>query len=128
MLCPDLHSLPVARGVAAFRTVELNTYPYGISTRLLLTFHHAVRQLEPSGRMGDVVEPLDQKLRVLLADGNTARYDAMCRSAAMINELQKEDDTSGDNRLYGTEDLLLRMANRTNGRFFASTPENVREI
>jgi Ca-activated chloride channel family protein len=123
------------------------------------------------GRAGDVVEDLTRTLNGVYADGNTPLYDAVCQAATQIGQLQAEDETSGEKRLYGIvllsdgqdtastrsenqmftclptgesvtgvkvftiaygedadADLMLRIANRTNGKTFTGDPESIETI
>jgi Ca-activated chloride channel homolog len=134
-------------------------------------FGDEVAKLEPSGRVGDVVESLSRVLGTLYTEGNTALYDAVCMAVDTINRMKAEDKTAGDDRLYGIvvlsdgkdtnskrtandmlaclptgedvegtkiytiaygddadKDLLLRIANRTNGKTFAANPSNIKQI
>jgi Ca-activated chloride channel family protein len=132
---------------------------------------NGVQLLEPGGRAGDVGESLTQTLNGLFADGNTPLFDAICDATTLVSNLQAEDQTNGDSRLYGIvllsdgedtssqrresqmfsclpsgesvtgvkiftiaygedadSDLLLRIANRTNGQFFAGDPGQIERI
>jgi Ca-activated chloride channel family protein len=134
-------------------------------------FNDNVTQLVPSGRVGDVVESLSQRLDMLFVEGNTALYDAVCTGTEAVAALRAEDEAAGEQRLYGIvllsdgqdtnsnhteaemleclpsgeaatgikvftiaygedadENLLLRIANRTNGRAYTGNPETLEEI
>lgn len=123
------------------------------------------------GRSGDVSENLAKVLNGLYAGGNTPLYDAVCKAVERVNQLQAEDATNNDRRLYGIvllsdgqdtasqltqnqmftclpsgesaggvkiftiaygedadTDLMLRIANRTNGKTFTGDPESIESI
>jgi Ca-activated chloride channel family protein len=67
----------------------------------LLTFSNGVATLSEPARVGDVVEGLTGRVSSLIADGNTALYDAVCQATAMAAELKVEDAAAGETRLYG---------------------------
>jgi Ca-activated chloride channel family protein len=52
-------------------------------------------------RSGDVAEGLNQRVSGLVANGNTAMYEAVCDAVKAITVLQDEDITNGASRLYG---------------------------
>ena len=123
------------------------------------------------GRAGDVGETLVSQLNGLFAQGNTPLYDAVCQAVQKADQLQAEDMSRNERRLYGivllsdgddtssvrTEnqmfsclpsgenvegvkvftiaygedantDLMLRIANRTNGKTFTGDPDSIEQI
>ena len=134
-------------------------------------FNHDLVELQPSGRVGEVVETLSGKLETLYAKGNTRLYDTVCQAVYTIQEARLADIAAGENRLYGVvvlsdgedtysdkteadmfnclpsgedvtgvkvftiaygedadEDLLLRIATRTNGKTYTGDPETIDQI
>jgi Ca-activated chloride channel family protein len=67
----------------------------------VLIFSDLVTKLGDASRVGDVVEGLSQRVEGLLADGNTALYEAVCDAAKAIERLRFEDTETGESRLYG---------------------------
>jgi Ca-activated chloride channel family protein len=67
----------------------------------LLTFSDGVSTLSSPARVGDVVEGLSGRVASLIADGNTALYDAVCQSTTMAAEMKADDEAAGESRLYG---------------------------
>jgi Ca-activated chloride channel family protein len=67
----------------------------------LLTFNDGVSTLSSPARVGDVVEGLSGRVASLIADGNTALYDAVCQSTTMAAEMKADDEAAGESRLYG---------------------------
>ncbi len=137
----------------------------------IYTFSDGVAELKPSGRVGDVVEPLSQTLSGLYSGGNTALYDSICQAVESMTKARETDTAAGDRRLYGVvvlsdgddtnssktesqmfgclpsgedvegikvftiaygdsanKDLLLRIANRTNGKTFAGDPATIAQV
>jgi Ca-activated chloride channel family protein len=123
------------------------------------------------GRAGDVGEALTSQLNGLFAEGNTPLYDAVCQTVDRITQLQAEDVSNAERRLYGivllsdgddtssvrtenqmfsclpsgenvegvkvftiaygedaNSDLMLRIANRTNGKTFTGDPDSIEQI
>jgi Ca-activated chloride channel family protein len=123
------------------------------------------------GLASEVSESLAGTLSGLYASGGTPLYDAICQAVEKANNLQKEDETSGEKRLYGivllsdgddtsstrsenqmfsclpsgesvsgvkiftiaygedaNVDLMLRIANRTNGKQFTGDPNSIENI
>lgn len=68
---------------------------------------------EPS-RVGDVAETLKPRISTLIADGNTALYNAVCEAKALVEDLQEQDIKNGESRLYGV--VLLSDGEDTVGR------------
>jgi Ca-activated chloride channel family protein len=138
---------------------------------IVYTFNDTVQEIQPSGRVGDVVESLTLTLDNLFAIGNTALFDSVCQAVDTINALRDDKEIAGEERLYGIvllsdgadtnsqitendmfnclpsgeavdsvkiftiaygddadEDLLLRVANRTNGKTFTGDPTNLDQI
>ena len=137
----------------------------------VLMFSDDVTTLQPLAPAGTAVEPLNQQLSNIWAEGNTALYDAICHAQEVIDAAKSEDEAAGENRLYGIvvlsdgddtnssktesdmfrclpsgeavegakvftiaygddadQDLLTRIANRTNGKFFTGDSETIDEI
>jgi Ca-activated chloride channel family protein len=135
------------------------------------SFSDTVIELQPSGRVGNVVESLGQTLNGLWAEGNTALYDAVCQAVESVGRMQEADKDAGEKRLYGivvlsdgddtnsektesdmfnclpsgedvegvkvftiaygddaNKDLLLRIANRTNGKAFTGDPDTIEQV
>jgi Ca-activated chloride channel family protein len=67
----------------------------------LLTFSGEVVILSEPERVGDIVEELSRRVSGLIADGNTALYDAVCQATELAAELQAADEAAGESRLYG---------------------------
>lgn len=89
----------------------------------LIIFSNGVTELAPPERVGDVVEGLSQRVAGLVADGNTALYEAVCSAVENATALQTEDLADGDNRLYGI--ILLSdgedtVGNITENQMFAT--------
>jgi Ca-activated chloride channel family protein len=80
----------------------------------VMIFNDAVNFLGENSRVGDVVEGLSQRVNTLLADGNTALYEAMCEAAKLSEKLRLEDMEAGETRLYGI--VLLSDGEDTVGR------------
>lgn len=139
---------------------------------IILAFNHNVYRLEPSGKVGQVAETLNDTVGGLIADGGTALYNAIIQSMATVDTMQTEDAQEGEERIYsivvmsdgenyaedgvtesqmfsalpdGTEadqvhiytiaygdeanvDLLSRVANRTNGKFYTGNTQNIGDI
>jgi Ca-activated chloride channel family protein len=137
----------------------------------LLLFNDTVSSLQPLAPAGAVVESVNQQLKNMWPEGNTALHDAVCQAQELIDEAKVEDEAAGEKRLYGIvvlsdgedtnssktesdmfhclpsgedveavkvftiaygedadEDLLLRIANRTNGKAFTGDPDTIDEI
>ncbi len=67
----------------------------------LLTFNDNVTLLAEPARVGDVVEGLSQRVSGLIADGNTALYEAVCQATDLAATLKMGDESAGESRLYG---------------------------
>jgi Ca-activated chloride channel family protein len=80
----------------------------------VMIFSDLVTSLEEPNRVGDVVEGLSQRVSGLLADGNTALFQAVCDAAKAIEKQQVEDVEAGESRLYGI--VLLSDGEDTVGR------------
>jgi Ca-activated chloride channel family protein len=80
----------------------------------LITFSNGVVLLSEPERVGNVVEGLSSRVRGLIADGNTALYDAICQSTELAAELKAEDEEAGETRLYGV--VLLSDGEDTIGQ------------
>src|SRR5574341_429832 len=137
----------------------------------VLAFNDQIRELQPSGRAGDVAEKLGDTLRGLYADSGTALHDAVCAASDRVDQLRNDHDAAGEKRLYGIvvlsdgqdtasrktendmmgclpsgedvegvkvftiaygedadKDLLLRVANRTNGKTFSGDPDTIERV
>jgi Ca-activated chloride channel homolog len=80
----------------------------------VLIFNHDVvtlqgLQLATSGR-----EQLQERVRQLVAGGDTALYNAVCQATQLAAARQAEADAGGDSRLYGI--VLLSDGEDTAGR------------
>jgi Ca-activated chloride channel family protein len=89
----------------------------------LLIFSNGVSTLAEPSRVGDVVEGLSQRVDGLIADGNTALYEAVCAAAQQTADLAAEDREQGESRLYGI--ILLSdgedtVGNITENQMFAT--------
>jgi len=80
----------------------------------LLTFNDNVTLLSEPARVGDVVEGLSQRVSGLIADGNTALYEAVCQATDLAATLKMEDESAGESRLYGI--VLLSDGEDTMGQ------------
>lgn len=80
----------------------------------LIVFSDNVNTLAEPSRVGDVVEGLKTRVGGLLADGNTAIYEAVCTAVSTMKTLQEEDTAKGESRLYGI--ILLSDGEDTVGR------------
>ncbi|MFQ5400186.1 MAG: VWA domain-containing protein [Anaerolineae bacterium] len=67
----------------------------------VMIFSDLVTFLEKPQRVGDVVENLSRRVSELLANGNTALYEAVCDATEEIGRLQARDLAKGESRLYG---------------------------
>ena len=67
----------------------------------LLTFNDEVLTLFEPVRVGDVVEEMKGSVSTLIANGQTALYDAVCQATEMAAGLKEEDEENGESRLYG---------------------------
>lgn len=67
----------------------------------LIVFSDDVTTLSEPARVGDVVEGLSQRVSGLIANGNTALYEAVCDAANQMAVLREEDEAAGESRLYG---------------------------
>ena len=65
------------------------------------SFNQAAVKINPSGRVGEVVEALRQNLIRLHASGSTSLYDSVCMAIDRINQAREEDEAAGKKRLYG---------------------------
>lgn len=80
----------------------------------LMIFSDLVSELQEPERVGNIVEGLSQRVSGLLANGNTALYDSVCRATQSIVKLREDDIELGDTRLYGI--VLLSDGEDTVGR------------
>jgi Ca-activated chloride channel family protein len=80
----------------------------------VMIFSDEPTMLSEPTRTGDVAEGLNQRVSGLLANGNTALYEAVCDAAKAITVLQDEDTAAGESRLYGI--VLLSDGEDTVGR------------
>lgn len=80
----------------------------------VLTFSDNTITLSEPSRVGDVVEGLSSRVSTLIAEGNTALYEAVCQAVQQIDNLKAEDAESGESRLYGI--VLLSDGEDTVGR------------
>ena len=80
----------------------------------VLTFSDNVVTLSEPDTVRNVVEGLSQRVRTLTAGGSTALYAAVCRAAALAGDLQAEDESQGESRLYGI--VLLSDGEDTTGQ------------
>ena len=67
----------------------------------LLTFSDDVATLAEPARVGDVVEGLSGRVASLIANGNTALYDSVCRATTLAATMKAADEAAGESRLYG---------------------------
>ncbi len=138
---------------------------------IVYTFSDNTAELEPSGRVGNVTEPLRRILSGIFADGNTALFDSVCNAVERLSQEREKDQETEETRLYGIvllsdgedtnsrksgsdmfmclpsgedvegikiftiaygdeadEDLLLRIANRTNGKAYLGDPATIEEV
>jgi Ca-activated chloride channel family protein len=67
----------------------------------VMIFSDESQLLQTPVRKGDVAETLAPRVESLVANGNTALYEAVCEAVKTAEALQKEDLANGDSRLYG---------------------------
>ena len=67
----------------------------------VMIFSDGSQLLQLPVRKGDVAETLAPRVESLVANGNTALYQAVCEAVKTAETLQEEDRTSSDTRLYG---------------------------
>jgi Ca-activated chloride channel family protein len=79
----------------------------------VLTFNNQVTQLTPSGRVGEVAEPLAKVITNTFAAGGTALFDAICQAADLVKQ-QITDTAESEQRLYGI--VVLSDGKDTDGR------------
>jgi len=75
-------------------------------------FNDNVVELQPAGRVGDVVESLTGILSGLYAEGGTALHDAVCRAVGTLESQRGVDEAAGERRIYGI--VLLSDGKDTN--------------
>ena len=80
----------------------------------VMIFSDEVTMLAEPTRTGDVVEDLTQRVGGLVANGNTALYEAVCAAATAVQQIQTADLAAGESRLYGI--VLLSDGEDTVGR------------
>ncbi|MBK8985845.1 MAG: VWA domain-containing protein [Chloroflexi bacterium] len=80
----------------------------------VMIFSDNVTMLAEPNRAGDVVETLTQRVGGLVANGNTALYEAVCDAVEAVNAAQEADVADGESRLYGI--VLLSDGEDTVGR------------
>ncbi|RMH00658.1 MAG: VWA domain-containing protein [Chloroflexi bacterium] len=79
----------------------------------LIIFSDTVNPLQKPARVGNIVEELSQRVSGLLADGNTALYEAVCEATTIMEQQRKADEANGESRLYGI--ILLSDGEDTAG-------------
>ena len=67
----------------------------------VMIFSDGSQLLQSPVRKGDVAETLAPRVESLVANGNTALFQAVCEAIKTTETLQEEDRTNGDTRLYG---------------------------
>lgn len=67
----------------------------------LMIFSNDVTIVTPPTRVGDIVESLSGRVSGLIANGNTALYEAVCEAVQTMEQIRQEDLKAGDSRLYG---------------------------
>jgi Ca-activated chloride channel homolog len=80
----------------------------------VMLFNQDVTMLAEPERVGDVVEVLAERVNGVVAEGNTALYDAVCQATAQVETLRRQDVAQGESRLYGI--VLLSDGEDTVGR------------
>jgi Ca-activated chloride channel homolog len=80
----------------------------------VMLFNQEVTMLAEPQRVGDVVEVLAERVNGVVAEGNTALYDAVCQATAQVETLRRQDVAQGESRLYGI--VLLSDGEDTVGR------------
>ncbi len=80
----------------------------------VLIFNHDVVTLSEVARVGDVGEQTSGQVSTLIADGNTALYDAVCQATTLMQAQYARDIEANDHRLYGI--VLLSDGDDTVGR------------
>lgn len=79
----------------------------------VLAFNQKVIPLTAPARVGDVVEQVSGQVSTLIAEGNTALYDAVCQAATLVEEQRAADLEANEQRLYGV--VLLSDGDDTVG-------------
>jgi Ca-activated chloride channel family protein len=92
-----------------------------------MIFSDTPTMLAEPERTGDIVEGLSQRVDGLLANGNTALYEAVCDANKALVKAQKIDLAAGESRLYGI--VLLSdgedtVGNVTENQMFATCLPN----
>ncbi|MEM7034174.1 MAG: substrate-binding domain-containing protein [Chloroflexota bacterium] len=64
-------------------------------------FSDGVTVLGPPSKVSGSIEDLSSRVGTLVADGNTALYQAVCDATEEAERLQQEDLDENENRLYG---------------------------
>ena len=67
----------------------------------VMIFSDGSQLLQSPVRTGDVAETLAPRVESLVANGNTALYEAVCEAVKTTKTLQDEDVATGETRLYG---------------------------
>lgn len=68
---------------------------------IVYSFSDQITELNPSGRVGDVREQLKQTLSNLYAGGGTALHEVIIRALDRMDQIKADDESRGENRLYG---------------------------
>ncbi|MBN1873875.1 MAG: extracellular solute-binding protein [Anaerolineae bacterium] len=79
----------------------------------VMTFNNTVLTLSMPARVGDTVEQAANQVNMLIADGNTALYDAVCQATEIMKAERAADAEVGEQRLYGI--VLLSDGEDTTG-------------
>jgi Ca-activated chloride channel family protein len=67
----------------------------------IITFANEVQWLIEPTRVGNAGENLKDQILTLIAEGETALYEAVCEATERVDQLQSENETEGESRLYG---------------------------
>jgi Mg-chelatase subunit ChlD len=66
-----------------------------------MIFSDGTQVLQPLVRKGDVAETLAPRVEGLVANGNTALYQAVCEAVKLMASAQADGEAGGESRLYG---------------------------
>jgi Ca-activated chloride channel family protein len=67
----------------------------------VMIFSDGTQVLQPLVRKGDVAETLAPRVEGLVANGNTALYQAVCEAVKLMASVQADGEAGGESRLYG---------------------------
>ena len=68
---------------------------------IVYSFSDTIVPLSPTGRVGDVRERLKETVSGLFAGGGTALHEVIIRALDEMDQIKRQDEANGENRLYG---------------------------